>query len=64
MISNIRGNDLVHGCSYMAVRQAALEAQRAEAMAAYMDQTGMGLGQGKPFMPLLVSTVAHKACFS
>ena len=46
----------------MAVRQAALEAQRADALAAYMDQSGFGLGKGKPFLPLLVSAVVHKVC--
>ena len=44
----------------MAMRQSALEAQRADALAAYMDQSGLGLGKGKPFLPLLVSAVVHK----
>ncbi|KAL0034552.1 hypothetical protein WJX79_008066 [Trebouxia sp. C0005] len=45
---------------YMAARQAAMDGERSQAMAAYMDQQGLWPCNGRPFMPLLVTAVAHK----
>ncbi|KAL0024592.1 hypothetical protein WJX77_001215 [Trebouxia sp. C0004] len=45
---------------YMAARQAAMDGERAQAMASYMDQQGLWPCKGQPIMPLLVTAVAHK----
>ncbi len=37
-----------------------MEVERAQAMASYMDQQGLWPCNGRPFMPLLVTAVAHK----
>lgn len=48
------------GCSYMANRQAVLEAKRADAMAGSMEQHGYCSCKGRPYRPLLVTAVVHK----
>ena len=49
-------------CRYMAARQAAMDGERAQAMASYMDQQGLCPCNGRPFMPLLVTAAVHKVC--
>ncbi len=39
-----------------------MDGERAQAMASYMDQQGLCPCNGRPFMPLLVTAVAHKVC--
>ena len=43
-------------------RQAAMDGELAQAMASYMAQQGLWPCNGRPFMPLLVTAVAHKVC--
>ncbi len=57
----IRGS-AVMGCRYIAARQPTLEAQRAETMAACMEQRRLYPCNSLPYMPLLVSAVVHKVC--
>lgn len=37
-----------------------MEAERAQAVAAYMEQQGIWPCNGAPYLPLLVTAVAHK----
>ena len=39
-----------------------MDGERAQAMACYMEQQGLWPCNGRPFMPLLVTAVAHKVC--
>ena len=44
----------------MAARQPAMEAEHAQAMAAYMEQQGIWPCNGTPYLPLQVTAVTHK----